>query len=304
LLKNDELIRLALPGFRPPKPLVLPLRITGGFLIGAVLLTLSGCSKLAVLTPAGPAAAGNSAVLLNAVTVMLFVVTPTIFGCLFFAWWYRASNERAVRHPKFVFSGRIELLVWSLPFLTIVFLGGIIWIGSHQLDPAQPVASDKSPIEIQVVSLDWKWLFLYPQEGVATVNRLIIPTNVPVHFSLTSATVMNSFFVPRLGGMIAVMNGMVTHLNLMADHPGNFHGFSTQFSGDGFADMSFEVGAVSQDDFQTWLTTVRAGPARLDRAAYAQLLQPSTLRNPRQIGAIDGDLFSVITSQMISKAGP
>src|SRR5262249_18358978 len=175
---------------------------------------------------------------------MLAIVIPVIVATLAFAWWYRASNTRARRLPDFAYSGRIELVVWSIPVLVVMFLGGMAWVSSHQLDPAEPAGPGK-PLDVQVVSLDWKWLFIYPDQGVASVNRLVLPVGTPVRFQLTSASVMTAFFIPRLGSMIYTMNGMVTPLNLRADRPGVFQGEASHFSGDGFSDMRFETDAVT-----------------------------------------------------------
>jgi len=139
---------------------------------------------------------------------MLAIVIPTMIATLAFAWWYRASNTRAVYKPDFTYSGKIELIVWSIPTLTIFFLGGVIWIGSHKLDPFEPIPSVTKPLEIEAVSFDWKWLFIYPQQNIATVNQLIVPVGRPLHFRITSASVFNAFFVPRLGSMIYAMPGM------------------------------------------------------------------------------------------------
>ena len=156
--------------------------------------------------------------------------------------WRGGSAKRTPRHgyqPHWAYSGRIELIVWFIPILVICFLGGVIYIGSHDLDPAKPIASQDKPLEVQVVSLDWKWLFIYPDQGVASVNQLFVPVGAPIHFNLTSASVMNAFFVPQLGSMIYTMNGMVTQLHLQADHAGDYNGLSAQFSGDGFPDMGY-----------------------------------------------------------------
>jgi cytochrome o ubiquinol oxidase subunit 2 len=176
---------------------------------------LAGCSE-SIFNAQGPIGAANSQILLNALGIMLVIVVPTIIGVLVFAWWFRASNARARYQPGFVYSGRIELIVWAIPLLVILFLGGVIWIGAHALDPFKPIETQEKPVEVQVVSLDWKWLFVYPELGIASVNDLVVPTKVPVHFSLTSASVMNMFFVPQLGSMVATMNGMVTQLWLQA----------------------------------------------------------------------------------------
>ena len=207
-------------------------------------LAASACSNASFMRPAGPVAEQNRLILFDSVGIMLCIVVPTIIATLVFAWWFRAGNSRARYRPDFVYSGRIEMVVWSIPILTIMFLGGVIWIGSHDLDPARPLPSREPPLEVQVVSLDWKWLFIYPAQGIASVNRAVIPVGRPVHFSLTSASVMNSFFVPRLGSQIYTMNGMRTQLNLQANAPGSYFGTSAHFSGDGFSDMQFTVDAV------------------------------------------------------------
>ena len=201
--------------------------------------------------------------------------------------------------PEFVYSGRIELLVWSIPLLAIMFLGGVIWIGSHRLDPYRPLASSARPLQVQVVSLDWKWLFIYPDEGIASVNRLVVPTGVPVHFRLTSATVMNSFFVPRLGSMIATMNGMVTQLHLQADQPGDYFGESTQFSGDGFSDMTFTVRAVPSDRYAQWVRDTQTNGDVLDRGAYEALSHKSMNLKPFTYRRVESGLFDAVASQTI-----
>jgi cytochrome o ubiquinol oxidase subunit 2 len=223
-----------------------------------------------VLAPAGPVGRGERLILIDSVVIMLAIVLPTIVCTGIFAWWFRASNPRARHRPNFDYSGRLELLVWSVPALVVLFLGGVAWVGSHTLDPAQPLAEAGPALEVQVVSMDWKWLFIYPGTGVASVNLLEIPSGRPVHFHLTSATVMNSFFVPQLGSQIYTMAGMETELYLQADRPGRFMGMSAQFSGDGFSDMYFTVEAVPQAEFGAWLAASRR-QAPLDAAAYRAL---------------------------------
>lgn len=269
-----------------------------------MLLPLAGCSG-GVFQPQGRVGAENAKILFDALGIMLVVVVPTIVAALAFAWWFRASNTRARYRPDWVYSGRIELLVWGIPLLVIMFLGGVIWIGAYQLDPYRPLTSQRKPIEVQVVSLDWKWLFIYPGQGVASVNELVVPAGVPVHFSLTSATVMNAFFVPQLGSMIATMHGMVTQLYLQADHPGHFFGESTQYSGAGFSDMHFILRAVPEDAFAQWITAaLKAGPA-LDRASYIALSQQSENVQPFTYRTVAPDLFhAVVTQQLPSEPGP
>jgi cytochrome o ubiquinol oxidase subunit 2 len=188
--------------------------------LGLALAT-SSCSS-EVLNPfrsVGPVAADDAKILIDATIIMLAIIVPTILLAFWMAWRYRASNTKAEYLPNWAYSGRIEAVVWSIPILTIMFIGGVIWIGSYQLDPFRPLDSRTPPVEVQVVSLDWKWLFIYPQQGIATVNQLVVPAGTPVHFSITSASVFNTFFVPRMGSMIYAMPGMVSQLNLQADRP-------------------------------------------------------------------------------------
>src|SRR6266568_603266 len=208
-------------------------------LLAVVLIsaaTLGGCTE-GILDPKGPIAAAERQILLNALGIMLAIVIPTILATLGVAYWFRSSNTRARYLPDFKYSGRLELLVWSVPAMTVLLVGGVAWVGSHDLDPRKPIVSATKPITVQVVSLDWKWLFIYPEQGIASVNQLTIPVGTPVSFELTSSSVMNSFFVPQLGGQIYTMAGMTTRLHLQAEHSGTYRGLSAQFSGDGFSDM-------------------------------------------------------------------
>src|SRR5580704_10182699 len=198
-------------------------------LIGAT--TLGGCSG-GVLDPKGLIAVAERQILLNSLGIMLAIVIPTVLATLGAAFWFRASNSRARYLPDFNYSGRLELLVWSIPIMTVLLVGGVAWVGSHDLDPRKPLGATAKAITVQVVSLDWKWLFIYPEQGIASVNQLTIPVGTPVSFELTSSGVMNSFLVPQLAGQIYTMAKMVTRLNLRADHPGKYHGVSAQFSGE------------------------------------------------------------------------
>lgn len=260
---------------------------------------LVSASTTSILEPAGPIARGERLILLDALVIMLAIVVPTIIATLAFAYWYRASNTKARYLKDWAYSGRLELIVWSIPTLVILFLSGVIWTGSHQLDPARALPSHIEPLQVQVVSLDWKWLFVYPAQRVATVNELVVPAGRPVHFSITSASVMNHFFVPRLGGMIAAMNRMETHLNLQADAPGEYYGQSAQFSGDGFSDMNFKVRAVPTQQFDAWVMSTRQEGPVLDRAAYTQLAQQSQNVEPFSYRDADPALFHAIVSQEI-----
>ena len=255
-------------------------------------LPLAGCGG--VLDPGGPVGGAERLVLLDSLAVMLVIIVPTIAATFAFAWWFRASNHRARYRPDWAFSGRLELIVWAIPALVVIFLGGIASFGSHALDPYEPLPSSQGPVEIQVVSLDWKWLFIYPADHIATVNLLVIPVGRPVHFSLTSSGVMNSFFIPRLGSQIYTMASMISQLSLQADRAGTYHGISAQFSGKGFADMRFQTIAMPASGYAAWLAAARSHGPRLDRPAYAALARPSGNAPPLTYSAVDPQLFRAI----------
>jgi cytochrome o ubiquinol oxidase subunit 2 len=258
-------------------------------------VTLCGCSE-GVLDPKGPIAAAERLILFNSLGIMLAIVIPTILATLAVAFWFRASNSRAAYLPDFEYSGRLELLVWSIPAMTVLLVGGVAWVGAHDLDPRKPINSGTPALTVQVVSLDWKWLFIYPEQRIASVNRLVAPVGTPISFELTSASVMNSFFVPQLGSQIYTMSGMVTRLHLQADHPGTYPGLSAMFSGDGFSDMRFTVDAVTDDGFAQWVRQAReAGPA-LDTQSYADLAKPSKAVAPFTYRTAPADLFSGIVN--------
>jgi cytochrome o ubiquinol oxidase subunit 2 len=263
------------------------------------LLTLSACGQ-GVLDPVGPIGGGERTILLNSLAIMLAIVVPTIVAALAFAWWFRAGNTKARYLPDWAFSGRVELVVWSIPILVILFLSGVIWVGSHDLDPYKPIQSKSKAIEVQVVSLDWKWLFIYPEQGVASVNELVVPAGVPVHFSLTSASVMNSFFIHRAGSMIYTMNGMITQLNLQIDKPGTYWGQSAQYSGDGFSDMHFAARAVPAGQFGGWIAQAKGQGPVLNAAVYKGLAQQGVFKQPFTYRAVQPGLFGLIAQQKLS----
>ncbi len=279
-----------------------PGRLTGtGALIGTAL-ALSGCEGN-LLDPAGPVGAAERTILLDATFIMLAIIGPIIIATPLMAWWFRQGNAKATYRPDWAYSGRVELLIWSVPLLTIIFLGGIAWVGSHDLDPAVPIASAKKPLEVQVVSLDWKWLFIYPEQHVASVNQLVMPAGTPVHFNLSSSGVWNSFFVPRLGSQIYTMKGMASQLNLMADHEGSYFGLSTHFSGDGFSDMTFPVRSVSDGAFDDWIKAAQSKGPTLDDATYGDLEKQSTAVPPMTYSSVAPELFTRIVSEKVP-AGP
>ena len=258
------------------------------------------CGQQGILDPQGPIAAQELLLLINSTAIMLVVVVPVIVATLGFAWWYRSSNARASRSTDEGYEGRTEFVLWSIPALIVILLGGVIWIGSHQLDPRAPIPADPNPLRVDVVALDWKWLFIYPDQGIAAVNQLVIPAGTPVNFRLTSATVMNSFFIPQLGSQIYTMGGMTTHLNLLADAPGEYPGISAMYSGDGFSEMRFIAKAVPADDFNAWVARVRGTGSALDLPAYAELSKPSQAVPPRTYRSVEPKLFDRIIEQTVS----
>jgi len=272
-------------------------------LIAVSCVLFASCDR-GVLGPKGPIGRAEKLILFDATAIMLAVIIPVIALTLAFAWWYRAGNKRARYLPDWEYSGRIEMIVWSIPTLIVLFLGGMAWIGSHDLDPPRPLESQIPPLEIDVVSMDWKWLFIYPGKDVAAVNELVVPVRTPLDFHLTSSSVMNSFFIPELGSQIYTMAGMTTQLVLQADVPGVYVGRSAQFSGDGFSDMQFNVRAVSTEDFDKWVAVAKKQTAPLDVSGYASLTQPSHADAPRTFSSVNPGLFdyAVMATTMPTKA--
>src|SRR5215475_12241146 len=272
-------------------------------LLIAIAAALAGCSE-GVLSPQGPIAAAERQIMFNATGIMLAIVIPTMIATLGVAYWFRASNVRARYVPEFNYSGRLELLVWSIPIMTIILTGGVAWISSYDLDPPKPIASAVKPVRVQVVALDWKWLFIYPDEEIAAVNQLTVPVGTPISFELTSSGVMNSFFVPQLGGQIYTMAGMVTRIHLQADHIGTYRGMSANYSGAGFSDMVFNVDAVTAERFAQWVAATRTAGPVLDAQAYADLAKPSQAVTPFSYRAVATRLFNDILSAGMRQDGP
>jgi cytochrome o ubiquinol oxidase subunit 2 len=254
---------------------------------------------MSILDPQGPIGAAEKTILIDSLAIMLAIVVPTIIAIFAFAFWFRASNTRAFYWPNWEYSGRIELVVWAIPALTVILLGGVAWIGAHQLDPAKPIEGSDKPLTIQVVSLDWKWLFIYPDQKIATINALTVPAGVPLRFELTSASVMNAFFIPQFGSMIYTMNGMTSRLNLRADTPGMFQGLSAHFSGDGFSDMHFDVRVVPPEQFSKWTEDTSRAVKSLDEASYGEIAKPSSKSEPAVYRLTDPDLFNAIVTQKL-----
>jgi len=269
-----------------------------------LLAALGGC-KMVVMDPAGDVALQQRNLILLATGLMLLIIVPVIVATLFFAWRYRASNTAATYAPEWSHSTRVEILIWGAPLAIILVLGAVTWVTCHTLDPYRPVSriaagrpvpAGVRPLEVDVVALDWKWLFIYPQQGVATVNELALPVDRPVAFKITAASVMNSFYAPDLAGQVYAMPGMQTQLHAVLNRAGDSEGFSANYSGAGFSGMRFKVKGLTQAGFDGWIAEAK-GQGALTRAAYAALAQPSADAPVRRFAGVDPALFVDIVSR-------
>jgi cytochrome o ubiquinol oxidase subunit II len=271
-----------------------------------LLPVLAGCST-AVMDPAGDVARQQSHLILWATGLMLLIIVPVMALTVLFAWRYRETNTEAEYRPDWDHSTGLELVIWSAPLLIIIALGAITWVSTHTLDPYRPLgrikegafgtaAAKARPLEVQVVSLDWKWLFIYPEQGIATVNELVLPVDRQVRFRMTSSSVMNTFWVPQMAGMVYTMAGMETKLHGVLNKTGKFEGLSGNYSGRGFSDMHFWTHSVTDARFNSWVAGVRRQPLRLDTATYLKLEQPSEKVRPIGFGGIEPSLFPRIVA--------
>ncbi|MEP3274913.1 MAG: ubiquinol oxidase subunit II [Stappiaceae bacterium] len=260
------------------------------------LLLLSGCglSEAPLIDTKGPIATQERDLLFTAFGLMLIVVVPVFVMTAVFCWRYRASGGKGAYRPEWSSSMKIETVVWLVPACIIAVLGYLVWTYTHKLDPYKKLASDGSSFEVQAIAQDWKWLFVYPELGVASVNELAFPSNRPLSLKITSDTVMNSFMIPALGGQIYAMAGMTTRLNLIADEPGNFRGRNTMYSGDGFSDQHFQAIAMSDEDFASWTNKVQSAPQSLDASTYANLVKPSIANAVTYYSSVEPSLFEKI----------
>src|ERR1700756_2230531 len=272
-----------------------------GVLTFAMAALLSGCHA-ALLEPAGKIAADEKSLIITSTLLMLIVVIPVIILTLYFAWKYRASNTEATYMPNWSYSHRIEAVVWGIPIAIIQVLGTITWKTTHELDPYKPLESSVKPITIEVASLDWKWLFIYPDQHIATVNEIQFPAGTPVNFKITSDTVMNVFFIPQLGSQIYAMAGMQTQVNLIADQPGVYDGLSTNFSGAGFPDMTFKATAGTQAEFDAWVAQVKASPNKLGLDNYGNLAKPSQKDPVKYFSSVEPVLFTAVLDKYMDKS--
>ncbi|MFC5736553.1 ubiquinol oxidase subunit II [Sinirhodobacter huangdaonensis] len=257
---------------------------------------LSGC-QFDVLSPQGWVAGQERNLLVIATLLMLIVIVPVLFMAVYFPLRYRADRPDSTDYdPEFTHSNTLEVVVWGVPILIILALGAVTWIYTHRLDPYRDLSALNAgtPVEVEAVSLDWKWLFIYPELGVASVNELAIPAGRPVNFRLSSSTVMNTLSIPALGGMVYAMAGMETQLHLIADAPGTFAGRSAHYSGPGFSQMTFDTRAMSEDDFNAWVAAAKASPEALTRDTYLALERPTIGEPVRHYGSVEDGLFARI----------
>jgi cytochrome o ubiquinol oxidase subunit II len=262
----------------------------------------AGCN-LVLLRPAGAVAAEQGHLIVVSTVLMLLVIIPVIGLTVLFAWRYRKSNTSATYAPDWDHSTQLELVIWAAPLLIIIALGALTWISTHTLDPyrplrhldaVRPVAAQTKPLTVEVVALDWKWLFIYPEQGIAVVNDLAAPVDVPVTFKITASSVMNSFFIPALAGQIYAMPGMQTELHAVINRAGDYDGFSANYSGAGFSDMRFKFHGMSSEDFERWVQTVKASGQTLDHARYVELERPSERVPVQRYANVESGLFDDI----------
>ena len=266
-------------------------------------LTLAGCSG-GVLDPKGQVGMDEKNLIILCTILMLIVVVPVIFLTLYFAWKYRASRDFEIYTPKWAHSTKIEAVVWSIPILIVVSLSVITWRSTHALDPYAPLEGQGEHLTVEVVSLNWKWLFIYPEQGIATVNELVFPANKPVAFKITSESTMNSFFIPQLGSQIYSMAGMETKLHLIADEPGTYKGISSNYSGAGFTGMKFNaIATPTEDDFEAWVASVKQSQTPLTSGAYKQLAEPSENTPVTYFSKVDDGLFHNIVMKYMKDHG-
>jgi len=274
----------------------------------AVALALAGCSKATVLNPAGDIAAQQGNMVVTATLLMLIIIVPVLLLTLIFAWKYRQGNKAARYEPQWHHSTALELVIWSVPLMIIIALGALTWIGTHKLDPYRPLErtdahrplpADVKPLEVQVVAMDWKWLFFYPEQGIATVNEVAAPVDRPILFKLTATSTMNVFYVPDLAGMIYTMPGMQTELNAIINRPGIFKGLAAHHSGPGFSGMTFKFHGLSDAQFDQWIARARNEGKALDKTTYLQLAKPSERDPVQRFASVQEGLYERILNMCV-----
>jgi len=277
--------------------------------LASLTLCLAGCNAV-VLHPSGDIAAQQRDLLLQSAGLMLLIIVPVMALTAVFAWRYRQANRKARYEPEWAHSTQLELVIWGAPLLIIICLGALTWMGTHLLDPYRPIertaaeeakvpAADRSPLDVEVVALDWKWLFIYPQYGIAAVNEMAAPVDRPIAFKITASTVMNAFYIPALAGQVYAMPGMQTRLHAVIDKPGAYEGFSSNYSGAGFSGMRFVFHGFDQAGFDAWVAGIRQGGGVLDRARYLALERPSSDVAVRTFETVDSTLYDSIVNMCV-----
>ena len=279
-----------------------------GLLLLPAAALLAGCNMV-VMNPSGDVAVQQRDLIVQSTVLMLLIVVPVIALTLWFAWKYRKSNTEAVYKPDWDHSTQLELVIWAAPLLIVIALGALTWISTHTLDPYRPltrinaehdVVPGTQPLVVEVVALDWKWLFIYPEEGIAMVNELAAPVHRPIMFKITASSVMNSFFIPALAGQIYAMPGMETKLHAVINKPGEYEGFSANFSGAGFSNMRFRFHGMSAADYDQWVASKKKGAGgELSRAAYLALEKPSERHPVTHDPKVAADLYDAIVNRCV-----
>ncbi|WP_447982856.1 MULTISPECIES: ubiquinol oxidase subunit II [Pseudomonadota] len=268
-------------------------------LTALAVLSLSGCDWV-LFNSKGAVGIAQRDLIILCIALMMIVVVPAIVLSFYFPWRYRSTNKNATYAPDWSHSTKIELVVWGVPILIIAVLSVIVWKSTHELDPYKPLEAAGEPLHIEVIATDWKWVFVYPDLGIATINQLNFPANRPLAFDITSNSTMNTFFIPQLGGQIYAMAGMRTKLHLIANEPGKFRGMSGNYSGHGFSQMNFIATATSEEDFQRWVTQVRSNaPITFDFEAFKRIAKPSQGNAIVHFAKVEPGLFKKVIDQFI-----
>ncbi|MHC1551745.1 ubiquinol oxidase subunit II [Phyllobacterium sp. K27] len=274
-----------------------------------LLASLTACNAV-VMSPSGDVAVQQRDLIIVSTILMLIIIIPVMVLTVFFAWKYRHSNTDAPYDPEWDHSTQLELIIWAAPLLIIICLGAVTWMATHLLDPYRPlgrispgkaVSETVKPLQVEVVALDWKWLFIYPEYGIASVNEMAAPVDRPIAFRLTSSAVMNSFYIPALAGQIYTMPGMQTKLSAVINHPGEYEGFSANYSGAGFSGMRFAFHGLPDDGFDKWIADVKSKGTTLDRMTYLQLEQPSEKVPVQHYASVDPELFSAVLNRCVER---
>ncbi|WP_353799527.1 ubiquinol oxidase subunit II, partial [Thalassospira sp.] len=285
-------------------------KLVRGVALTSMFSLLAGCN-LVVIDPSGDIASQQADLIIVSTILMLLIIVPVMALTVFFAWKYRQGNKDAEYDPEWHHSTKLEVVIWSAPLVIIIALGAITWVTTHTLDPyrpldridaERPLPKDHEPMVVEVVSLDWKWLFIYPEQGIATVNELAAPVDTPIQFKITSSGIMNSFFIPALAGQIYSMAGMETKLHAVINEEGVYDGFSGNYSGEGFSHMRFKFHGLSQDGFDAWVNDVKSDENFLGRSQYLELEKPSVKEPVRYYSSVDPELYQAILNMCVDQS--